>query len=138
MGSVATTNTPGKPGQCSTQHLASAHTCVLWGISAHYSLPLLHRSYILAVRAFKGLTSSRFQSLACPSREIPTAISWSSQLLRRSESNMAGDAVMAALRENGSKHGVSAGNEVFLQCPWVVNNTIRTDNETLQCQLYIL
>lgn len=51
---------------------------------------------------------------------------------------MAGDAVMAALRENGSKHGVSAGNEVFLQCPWVVNNTIRTDNETLQCQLYIL
>lgn len=48
---------------------------------------------------------------------------------------MAGDAVMAALGENGSKHGVSAGNEEFLQRPWVVNST--TDNETSQCRLYI-
>ncbi|KAL7934780.1 hypothetical protein V8C35DRAFT_299753 [Trichoderma chlorosporum] len=61
--------------------------------------------------------SSHIQSLACSFPDIPTAISWSSRLLRRSEGNMAGDAAMAALREDASKYGVSAGNEEFLRLP---------------------
>lgn len=112
LSSVDSQSCHSKHAARSTQHPAGAHTCmsylcfVLWGIPAPYSL--LSYSYV-ATGSTQRSYPNFIQSFACPSREIPTAISWSSQLLKRSEGNMAGDVVMAASRKNGSKHGVSAG-----------------------------